>query len=256
MSRPGDVAALLDHLELPRTTRFKFSSANDEHAADNVNLFASISRHLSRSGTGPSSITDLLVHDRMLSVLVTARVALAGLDETDETMFSINMPSNLERLSQTLSLFFSTIAFESLLSLSFVGGYQYANAPCWRGIFQQLSSVRLLQTSMLGILPFLEHLRAGTEEVATFPNLEVISIPDFWSSILSLDDVELHAIQEKIYDVLESRISRARALQKLALCGEGPANFGTDWIVRLHQLVSEITAQLPTIPSRSTNGCK
>ncbi|TFY67304.1 hypothetical protein EVG20_g3985 [Dentipellis fragilis] len=253
MSRPGDVAALLDHLELPRTTRFKFSSANDEHAADNVNLFASISRHLSRSGTGSSPITDLLVQDRMVSVIVTARIAMTGLDEADQTVFTISLPSNLERLSQTLSLFFSTIPFESLLSLSFVGGYHYVNAPCWRGIFQRLSSVRFLQTSMSGILPLLEHVHAGAEEAAPFPNLEVISIPNFWGSILSLDDVALLAIQEKIYDVLDSRKSRARVLQKLALWGEGPANLGTDWIARLQQLVSEITAQPPVRPGWSTN---
>ncbi|KAA1470104.1 hypothetical protein DENSPDRAFT_797257 [Dentipellis sp. KUC8613] len=259
MSRPGDVAALLDHLELPRTTKFKFSSADDEHMGDNVNLFASISRHLSRSGAGPSSITDLLIHDRMLSILVTARVALAGLKETDETMFSISMSSNLERLSQTLSSFFSTIDFQSLLSLSFVGGYQYANAPCWRGILPRLRSVRLLQTSMLGVIPFLEHLNAGTEAVPALPNLEVISVPDFWNSVLSLDEPELHAIQEKIFDSLQTRKSRVRALQKLALWGQGPANFGSDWIARLHQLVSEITAQPPTLPSestKSTNLCK
>ncbi|KAA1470124.1 hypothetical protein DENSPDRAFT_879471 [Dentipellis sp. KUC8613] len=248
---PGDVAALLNHLELPRTARLKFASNNDNDP-DNFILFTSISRHLTRAGKEQSPITDLLIRDRMVSLLVIGGGVSASLDEADQTLLNISLTFDFERLSQTLALFLSTLPFESLLSLSIVGGYHRTQVPSWRGIFQRLHNVTFLQTTVSGILPFVAHLHVGADEVVLLPNLEVISIPDFWTSLSHYSDDELHAIQDKIYDIVESRKSRARALSKLALWGQGPADFGTDWIARLKELVPEVTAQPPARPGQST----
>ncbi|TFY58312.1 hypothetical protein EVG20_g8201 [Dentipellis fragilis] len=248
-SQPRDVAVLLDHLELPRTAKLAFSCDCKDGIEEWLVLFTSISRYLSR--TEPLTITNLDIEDQFSAgILISAHAAPSSAGGDDHTVFSIHLPYSGIQFAQIMPLFFTTVPFHSLLSLKITGGYHhFSRYPCWRDIFRGLRSVRSFKAFVNEMYTLMEYLRSEPEGSVIFPDLEVLSIPNFWNILQESEHDPIRNMQERICTVLESRQSHAPPLKKLVLGGDNLEDISLV-TPRLKELVSEVTVELLPKPKR------